>query len=229
MKLNNLEFHKLLSEKGINHFYHANSVRTSRTYIEKGGLMSRGAVESYGLPQTSQGTDKVDKLFDVWNDIFLDTVDLHDYFGRQNYYGPIVFKISTAFLIQDDFDIWVTKDNPKHWTEAMTAEQKYFQSVQELRENWDLYQRQRKMTTVKNCLKPILLEYVEEVIVDNPKVLNKQNGTIYFDKAIEDLKQTLLSNPPLKSKFKTRTCSGCYCESNYLEQVSITDLNRLFL
>lgn len=229
MKLNNQELHNLFSKKGIYHLYHANTVRTSRTYIEQGGLMSRGAVEFNGLLQTDQETDEIDRLFDVWNDIFLDTVDLHGYFGRQNYYGPIVFKILTDFLTQTNFDIWITKDNPKYWTEGMTNEQKYFQSVKELADNWDAYQRQRKMTTIKNKLEPILLEYVEEVIVDNPNVQNNNNGLIYFNQAVTDLKQSLLVNPPLKSRFKTRTCNGCYCKDNYLNQVSIVDLNRLFL
>lgn len=229
MKLNNKELYHLFSEKGVHHLYHANTVRTSRTFIKQGGLMSRGAVELNGLPQTGQETDEIDRLFNIWNDVFLDTVDLHNYFGRQNYYGPIVFKLSTDFLIETDFEIWVTKDNPKYWTEAMTTEQKYFQSVQELRDSWDAYQRQRKMTMIKNVVDAVLFDYVEEVIVDNPNVQNNQNGIIYFNQAVTNLKQTLLINPPLKSKFSTRTCNGCYCKSNYINQVSIADLNRLFL
>lgn len=229
MRLNNKELFELLSEKGIHHLYHANTVRTSRTFIEQGGLLSRGAVESKGLEQTPQSSDEIDKIFDVWNDVFLDTVDLHTYFNRQNYYGPVLFKLTTVFLNELDIEIWVTKDNPINWNQEMTMEQKYFSSVAELRENWDSYARQRKMTTIKNNSEPILLNYVEEVIYDNPGVMNKETGLVFFNQGMADLKESLKVNPPFKNKFTTRTCSGCFCRSNYLHQHTILELNRLFL
>ncbi|SEC25200.1 hypothetical protein SAMN04489761_2491 [Tenacibaculum sp. MAR_2009_124] len=229
MKLNNKDLYNLLSEKGIHHLYHANTVGTSRTFIEQGGLMSRGAVESKGLNQTPQSSDAIDKVFDVWNDVFLDTVDLHTYFSRQNYYGPVLFKLTTDFLNEIDLDVWVTKDNPINWNVEMTDKQKYFVSVEELSENWEQYQRQRKMTTIKNNMDSILMDYVEEVIVDNPAVQITKTGLVFFNQAMADLKETLKINPPLKNKFKTRTCNGCFCRDNYLNQVSVPDLKRLFL
>ncbi len=77
-----------------------------------------------------------------------------------------MFKLTTEFLNELDFEIWVTKDNPINWNQEMTTEEKYFSSVAELRENWDSYARQRKMTTIKNNTEPVLLDYVEEVIYD---------------------------------------------------------------
>ena len=75
-------------------------------------------------------------------DIFLDTVDLHSYFGRQNHYGPVLFKFSIEFLRELEIDIWITKDNPINWTEEMTNKEKYFSTVTELKKNWNDYQRQ---------------------------------------------------------------------------------------
>ncbi|WP_127137999.1 hypothetical protein [Flagellimonas oceanensis] len=229
MRLNNKELFELLSEKGIHHLYHANTVRTSRTFIEQGGLLSRGAVESKGLEQTPQSSDEIDKIFEVWNDVFLDTVDLHTYFNRQNYYGPVLFKLTTEFLNELDIEIWVTKDNPINWNQEMTTEEKYFSSLAELKKNWDSYARQRKMTTIKNNTEPILLDYVEEVIYDNPGVMNEETGVVFFNQGMADLKESLKVNPPFKNKFKTRNCSGCFCRSNYLYQHTIPELNRLFL
>lgn len=229
MKLNNIELYKLLTEKGIHHLYHANTVSTSRTFIEQGGLMSRGAVETGNLNQTPQSSDAIDKVFGVWNDVFLDTVDLHTYFGRQNHYGPVLFKLSTDFLNETDLDIWITKDNPINWNQEMSDEKKYFNSVAELSENWAKYQRQRKMTTIKNNTSPILMKYVEEVIVDNPGVQITESELVIFNQAMSDLKDSLKVNPPLKNKFKTRTCSGCFCRENYLNEVSVKNLTRLFL
>lgn len=229
MKLNNKELYDLLIEKGIHHLYHANTVRTSRTYIEQGGLLSRGAVETKGLHQTRQSSDEIDKIFDVWNDVFLDTVDLHTYFNRQNYYGPVLFKLTTNFLSDMDLDVWVTKDNPINWNKETTSENKYFSSVAELKENWDAYARQRKMTTIKNNAEPILFDYVEEIIIDNPAVKNPTTDLVFFNQAITDLKESSKVNPPFKNKFSTRSCSGCFCRSNYLHQHTLSELNRLFL
>lgn len=229
MKLNNLELKELLDEKQVYHLYHANTVRTSRTFLEQGGLMSRGAVEQNDLVQTDQSSDDIDKAFDVWNDIFLDTTDLHKYFGRQNKYGPVLFKISTTFLEELDLDIWVTKDNPINWSKSMTNQNKYFVSVEELREKWDSFQRQRKMITLKNVNEPILFDYVSEVIVDDPVVKLEENGTVLFNEAVKTIKQSLADNPQFINKFKTRVCTNCFCRVNYLNEVNINTLKKLFL
>lgn len=227
MKLDNKELFDLLSRKGILYLYHANTVTTSKTFIEQNGLLSRGAVELKNLRQTVQSTDSKDKVFDVWNDIFLDTADLHIYFSRQNYYGPVLFKISTQFLNDTDEHIWITKDNPKYWNSDMTIKDKYFENVEELESNWEKYETQRKMITIKNASNPMLFDYLEEVIVDNPRV--KYSGIIFHEQTVKSLKQSLLLNPVIKDKFKTRECRNCFCKSNYLYQVNVNDLKRLFL
>ena len=229
MKLDNKELFQLYQDKEINYFYHANTVRTSRTFIDQGGLLSRGAVEDKKLNQTAQSSDDIDKLFGVWSDIFLDTTDLHTYFGRQNYYGPVLFKFSIDFLNEENYEIWVTKDNPINWNQDMDDNEKFFTSVEELRSEWNNYQRQRKMTIIKNNSEPVLFEYIKDVIVDNPAVKDPGRNIVYFNQAVSDLKESLKINPPLKNKFSTRKCSGCFCRSNYLHQHSIQELNQLFL
>lgn len=71
ISLNPKELYDFLVSKNINHFFHANTVRTSCTFIEEKGLISRGCVESRGLIQTVQSSDLIDKKFNVWNDIIL--------------------------------------------------------------------------------------------------------------------------------------------------------------
>src|SRR5690606_6072642 len=112
MKLDNYQLYKFLSEAGISKLYHANTVTTSISFIKADGLLSRGAIESSGLVQTPQKSDWIDKEYNVWNDIFLDTIDLHSYFNRQNYYGPVLFQLSAKFIIEEDYDISITKKNP---------------------------------------------------------------------------------------------------------------------
>lgn len=144
MRLNNKELYEFFTAKNILVLYHANTVSTSLTYFSQNGLLSRGAVENLGLVQTTQSSDQADKILNVWNDVFLDSTDLHTFFSRQNHYGPILFEFDTNLLRNEDYEIWITKDNPIYWNANAPDEDKYFQSVEELDNNWDNYARQKK-------------------------------------------------------------------------------------
>ena len=96
--MTNKDIQRILLEKEVAHLYHANSMATACTFLENGGLLSRGAVEDFGLYQTPQETDATDKLLDVYYDIFFDSVDIHERIGKINHYGPIVFVYSTDVL-----------------------------------------------------------------------------------------------------------------------------------
>lgn len=227
MKLNNTELYSLFIEKGVTRLFHANTVSTSITFIQQNGLLSRGGVESKGLFQTPQSSDDIDKRFNIWNDVFIDTVDLHGYFPRQNHYGPVSFQFSIDFLLNEDYDVWITKDNPIYWSDAMTDDNKYFVSVAELRSNWDLYQRQKKMVTIRNMAEPILFDYLIEAVVDDPRV--KIGERSLFKECVAGIKGAVTIQPSLMNKFRTRECSSCFCRDNYLNQVSISELKKLFL
>ena len=51
------EIHGVLTQRGIRHLHHANSVMTSNSQILIRALVSRGAVVANQLPQTGQYTD----------------------------------------------------------------------------------------------------------------------------------------------------------------------------
>lgn len=231
MRLNNEELYNFFIEKEILALYHANTVGTSITYLRNGGLMSRGFVENSGLFQTPQSSDNIDKVLDVWNDIFIDTTDLHSFFSRENYYGPILFELDRELIIDEKFEIWITKNNPIYWNSNTTLEDRYFQNVDELKALWNTIERQRKMITIRNNASPILFDYVRRVIVDDPKVsINEGGNTIHvFNTAINKIKEIIHDQHPLKGKFTTRLCKNCWCISNYLTQRSPTDIKRLFL
>lgn len=80
---------------------HANSVLTAKTFVDNGGLLSRGFIEENGYFQTRQPSDEVDKQFDIWNDHFFNLSDQHKRFGfgKPNTYGPISFLISIEDLL----------------------------------------------------------------------------------------------------------------------------------
>lgn len=229
MRLNNKELYNFFVAKNILVLYHANTVSTSLTYFEQNGLLSRGAVENLKLVQTTQSSDEADKILNVWNDVFLDSTDLHTFFSRQNHYGPILFEFDIELLKNEDYEIWITKDNPIYWNTNSSDEEKYFQSVGELDKDWDNYARQKKMITIRNNSKPILFEYIRRVVVDDPRVIITPENTHVFNEAFTKIKKAITDEHILKGKFSTRICTNCWCRDNYLNQVTPVNLKRLFL
>ena len=195
ISINPKELYDFFASRNFNYFFDANTVRTSCTFIEQGGLLSRGAVESKGLVQTFQTSDEKDKLFNVWNDISVDLVDLHGYFPRQNLYGPVCFVIDNRFLLDDNLpNICITKNNPIYWEESMSPTQKYYSSVKEYISEFEINKRdkciQQKMFTIHDTRKKIpFKKYLVKIVLDNPKV--KVDGIILYKSAKQKLSGTL--------------------------------------
>jgi len=193
------ELLNLLLGKGVNFFHHANTVKTSLTFIDQGAMMSRAYVEANGLTQTSQSSDAVDKEFDIWDVVFLDGTDLHKKFGRRNEYGPILFLLDLNIL--ENFEsVRVTKTNPSYWR---TAKTKFFSSSDEINKNYltgDSFQDGQTMFLFDKPEKTISLEkYCRKIIVDDPKLIlvsQKDNS----EKAIADMVLNTISSALTNSK-----------------------------
>lgn len=231
MKLKNAELHKALSSKRVTHLFHSNTVATSTSFILAGGLMSRGDVERNNLFQTPQYSDESDKKFDVWSDVFLDSEDLHKKFGRQNKYGPVSFRFNVNFLLEDDLDVWVTKDNPANWREGQKPTDQYFSSVCELMRAWGDPDPQRRMLTIRKPERPVLFDYLDAIVVDyfNGGVFAGQDliaGEVAENALFEAIEERGLP----RSLIKRRDCEGrCYCVINYRNELSNEDRARIFL
>lgn len=227
------ELYDFLLDRGHRFFFHANTIRTSCTLIEQEGLLSRGEIEKRKLAMTAQVSDDIDKIFNVWNDIFFDIVDLHDYFSRQNLYGPVCFKISNEFLLDKNLpNICITKDNPIYWNQDMSNEERYYLSVNEYAsefdQNMDNRTIQTKMFTIHDTSKRIpFKKYLVEIILDNTEV--KVNGVPVFPIAKEALVSAITEAGFDLNILKVRKCTNCYCRTNYMNQVSITELEKLFM
>lgn len=130
------DVYNVLKKVGAPCLHHANSVITSCTFLEQGGLLSREFVEKRGLNQTPQSSDADDKKFGIWDRIFVDQVDIHARAGKKkapNEYGPVLFLLDLDSLLQlpAGTDVLVTKDNPIYWDGKPDAE-RWFQSAEEL-------------------------------------------------------------------------------------------------
>lgn len=230
MKLVNAELHEVLSAKGVTHLFHANTVATSTSLILAGGLLSRGEVERRNIFQTPQSSDDDDRRFDVWNDIFLDSEDLHKKFRRQNKYGPVLFRFKIDFLLEGDLDLWITKRNPIYWREGQSSNDRYFQDTSELMKAWDEPGSQQRMFTIRNPRVPVLFPHLDEITFDY------FDGNIYGEKGLHAgtiTKHSLFAATEglesLRNLVKTRECAPtCYCDKNIRNELSNLERALLF-
>jgi hypothetical protein len=136
-----VDVYAVLRQIGATQLHHANTVTTRCTFLEQGGLASRGFVEDRHLSQTAQpASDEIDKKYGIWHDVFLDHVDIHYRAGRvkgPNHYGPVLFILDLDILrrLPTGSDIRVTKSNPVHWFNGQPEGDRWFQSPEELAGN----------------------------------------------------------------------------------------------
>ena len=233
LEVSPIELYRFLDSKKYNYFYHANTIRTSCSLIESNGLLSRGEMESRSLPMSPQSSDEIDKKFDVWNDIFFDLLDLHGYFPRQNYYGPVCFKMSKEFLLDKDLqNICITKNNPIYWKDKMSLEEKYYSSVDEYISEFESNMRnkviQTKMFTIHNTSKIIPFnKYLVEILLDNPPL--RLGELSLFNVARQELLTSLENARMNPHILKVRTCLNCLCIHNYLNKKGRENLKRMIL
>jgi hypothetical protein len=130
------DIYDVLKKIKVPRLHHANSVTTSCTFLDQGGLLSRQFVEQHKLNQTAQSSDADDKKFGIWDRIFVDQVDIHARARKKkapNEYGPVLFLLELDALLQlpAGTDVLVTKDNPIYWEGKPDAD-RWFQSTEEL-------------------------------------------------------------------------------------------------
>ncbi len=130
MEFEPLEVYKRLKGKGLNFLFHANTTRTSKTFLSNGALLSRAYVENNDLDQTPQKSDCKDKRHNIWDYIFLDAIHISNYFGNYNFYGPILFIFNIDVLLQDEIiAVKISQRNPINWRDDDNDEDKYYQTI----------------------------------------------------------------------------------------------------
>ena len=234
------DVYQILKSKGINSLYHANTVATSITYINQKHLLSRKYVNDNNLKQTGQYSDKLDIEYDLWDDIFLDAMDIHSVFRRENLYGPFLFtfklELLNSGLIQK---VRITKKNPVHWKSNESETDWYYNDLDKF--NTD-YKKGNKLKDVGSMFvfknlegKLPLLPFLEEIKLDNPKAIVNYNGRKeYLSKILtEDFNKILKRNGfgqiPKKLRHENNFV-GCTCwvKYNRLLLTDVKELKRLF-
>ncbi|WP_146228875.1 hypothetical protein [Mesonia sp. K7] len=238
--LNTLELYNILSKKGITHLYHANTVSTSITFLNHKNLLSRKYVEDNQLFQTTQYSDKKDKKMGIYNDIFLDFVDIHEEWKRHNKYGPFLFAFSIELLKSDKIkNLRITKKNPVYWKITENEKDRYYTSLKDFDDNY------RKGNRLKDVGSMIILKdlngklplrpHLKKFIFDNPNLfVNYKNEKKYLSQLLgTELKRVVGENDfedierVLRHKHKIFRCS-CWHEYNIMLLRNMNNLKRLF-
>ena len=197
----------------VNRLYHVNTVVTSLSFIKQNGLLSRQTADYLGVPQTPQDSDEIDKKFNVYNDIFFDSVDIHERAKRPNEYGPVMFVYTIDVLdLLSEYDIGITKDNPIYWRDGMTENEKYFNNALEMC-IWFRKGDFNKHITIRNISVPLTFDYLEEIVIENP-------GEAHIE-LLENAKykiENALYSTGRNIPVRVRSCpSECKCFSQYTE------------
>jgi hypothetical protein len=209
----------VLKDIGATHLHHANSVTTSCTFLEHGGLASRGFVEDHGLKQTPQSSDGIDKKFGIWHRIFLDHVDIHDRAGRKkgpNQYGPVLFVLDLDVLrgLPKGTEVSVTKKNPIHWHDHEPACERYYQTAEELAANIGFGDFDKMLVIETPSGKVDFPSLWTRIILDDPKrqVSSGQDAYAYAEARLK--KAVAVSE--VKAYVERRQCQrSCICIQKY--------------
>ncbi len=201
-----------LNTRGITTLYHANTVSTASSFLMANKIISRGECEKLDLLQTSQYTDNKDKRLCLWNDIFLDTTDIHQRGKRANHYGPVLFEFDIDILNSlETGSICITRTNPSKWTK-LSGE--WFSSLDELESDFDEHTFEQ-MIVLRHLGSTSLTPYLKRIVLDDPRVIYTDYKTDFYSSAFGSLKLAMAIGK-IDITIEKRKCPyGCRCMTSY--------------
>lgn len=217
--------HAILKSKGVDFLYHANTVLTSLTFIRENALLSRKYVEENGLVQTPQKSDPEDKKFNVWDDVFVDGVDLHQKYKRANLYGPVLFVVKLELLLSPSCPpLLICKNNPMYWNDGDSLADRYYSDIEEFNNDYLSGKKvdARLMITFRNADKQIKLnKFLRLIVLDKPAVFfwekeeKKNIGEVVFQKIQVALQESKLGFIQIKYRHTDIPLLSCACSREY--------------
>lgn len=214
------EVYEVLRGIQVTHLHHANSVATSCSFLQVGGLVSRGLAEANNLPQTPQPmSDDLDKKFSIWHCLFVDHVDIHERGGRKkgpNKYGPVLFVFDVGVLLKmpKGTEVFVTKSNPIHWWAGQADADRWFLSREELSANLS-YGAFDKMLVIQTPSQKLdFPDRSATIYLDDPQ-RQVSTGTDAYSHAESRLKAAAAAGG-ITASIEPHVCRpGCICVDTY--------------
>ncbi|QNN42934.1 hypothetical protein [Pedobacter roseus] len=212
------EVYRVLREKGADSLHHANTALTSYTFIKEKKLLSRKYVVDHGLQQTSQYTDKSDDKFGIFDDIFMDAVDIHLQAGNRNQYGPILFKFPLELLNTYPLVfVRVTRQNPSDWSVGQTVEKRYYMSIHDFEKGYALGNFSSMLIFPYINGELDLMGNLKELVIDSPKLQWGVSEMALEQEFLDAIKVKKSIGEPSKTKLRLRKCNEktCGCTKAY--------------
>ncbi len=218
--------YKILSDKGVKNLFHSNTVLTSLTFINNRALLSRAYVKDNNLVQTFQKSDKEDIAYNVWDDVFVDGLDLHKKYNRPNNYGPILFVLKLDLLLSTSLQkVLITKNNPWYWKPNDNLDDRYYSDIEEVKKDYLTGKGidARIMFTFRSTEQLIKLnKYLEFIGIDKPNIIvnfklgqQKNIGDFALEKISEAMKNNSLGHIAVVHRHPNGVPIFCRCNVNY--------------
>lgn len=223
--LNPKTVYEILAAKNVEYLYHANTVLTSLTFIQQKALLSRRYVEHNNLVQTEQRSDTEDKRYNVWDDVFLDGLDLHKRYRTANKYGPVLFVMKLEVLQAPSLPpLLVTKNNPWYWNDQNDWNDRYYSTTKDIEDNYLTGKLDsRIMFTLRSPATFIKLnKYLSAIVIDRPNIIvnfhSGGQGNV-GDRAHEVIRAAMdeygMRHIPIKFRHADETLYFCSCHLDY--------------
>jgi hypothetical protein len=219
------QIYAALKDKGIEYLFHANTVTTSMTFIQSGALLSRSHVESNQLYQTDQKSDIEDKTYNVWDDVFIDGLDLHEKYKRANHYGPVLFVLKLDMLLSPSVPrVLITKNNPMYWKPGQTWDDRYYSNIDDFKKDYLGGEKldSRMMFTFRGMGNSIKFnKFLDHIVFDNPEIIvmvKKESievGKTVHNKLEALLKEFGLGHIPVLIRHQGKKFPFCKCVLQY--------------
>ena len=219
-------------DKGIDTLHHANTVQTACLFLQHGRLLSRGTVVDRGLLQTPQISDALDQRFGIWNDVFLDSVDIHKRASQRNLYGPVLFCFALDLLLEPgNPTVWISQKNPTDWKEWEEPGDRYFSSVEQFAEKYSKgdFGSMFMFRHVGGILS--LKPHLRDIVVDGPTL--RDDGVDLYSHTLGALRLAAWQGGLGRVEIRRRECSSsCKCAAQYealMKEEDQGNLKRLFV
>lgn len=214
------EVFDVLNGRGIERLHHANSVKTSCTFLEQSGLLSRGYVQANDLNQTPQSmSDSLDQAYKIWHSVFLDHVDIHERAGKKkgpNHYGPVLFLLDLEVLLrlEPGSTVRVTKKNPTNWVENEPESDRWFRDRGELAAGFSRGTFGQMLVIDTPSSRLDFPNASAKIVLDNPQRRLSSDEDAY-DHATLRLRAAA-GRGQINVSIEQRTCGGgCTCREKY--------------
>lgn len=213
---------EILKKHDVSRIYHADTVITSLSFLKAGGICSRQYLDRNKLPKTRQYSDCDDQYFNVFNDLFFDSVDIHGRARQYNKYGPVLFVFDLQMLLQENFAnrIFITKSNPCYWKTYLECNDRYFTSLDELGRGFKKGDFKQMITCHQVGFANF--KYLQKIILDRPP----EKYIELFRQAYQALFQGI-QEAGLSVSLDVRKCENCKCINQY-KNMDEVNLMRLF-